>query len=270
MTPQDVIARVSDTARESQLIRALFLSGSYGMGLQDEYSDLDFLAVIELEKPEAFSAVWRKAVEEVGPVVLWWDRQVKGLLINAITKDWVRIDVVAGDASMLSNQSQSKLKTIFDKDNIFECLPDSLPDPQIDPARLLYDIQEFIRILGLLPLAVGRNEMVNAVTGLSHLRRMLIELLILESGVPNRGGALNLNRLITPEQNTLLRDLPPLIPEREAIIKGYLAYADAFLPRAHRLTNQHGTVWPTEFEVATWAHLEKTLGTSPARITKSA
>jgi Nucleotidyltransferase domain len=265
MTPQDTIETISDAMHEAEFVRALFLSGSYGTGLQDEFSDLDFLAIVEADRLEEFAAVWRKSVEQVGLIVLWWDRRVKGTLINAITKDWLRIDVVAGDASQLSNHARDKLRMIFDKDDFLASLPETRPSPQLNAERLFYDIQEFIRIMGLLPLAIGRNEMVNAVTGLSYLRRILIDFFIADFGATDRGGALNLNRLITPDQNELLRSLPPLVPERAAVIEGYLAYAKAFLPTARKLAERHGIEWPAEFEAATWVHLEKTLGVSPVQ-----
>ncbi|GGX69207.1 hypothetical protein GCM10007385_42940 [Tateyamaria omphalii] len=262
MTPQDAISRISDVAEKSDLIRALFMSGSYGSGLQDEYSDLDFLAIVDSDNLDAFSAIWREAVEQAGPIVLWWDRQVKGMLINAITQSWLRIDVVALGVEHANGHARSQLKVIFDKDKIADQLPNPIPGPQVSPARLSHDFQEFVRIMGLLPVAIGRNELVNAVTGLVHLRRMLIELLILETDAPNRGGALHLNRLISPDQNQLLKDLPPLMPERDAIIRGHLEYAKAYLPRAKRLAQQYNVTWPHELEAATWSHLRATLGVS--------
>lgn len=262
MTPEEAINRISDVAEKSDFVRALFLSGSHGSGTQDEFSDLDFLAVVESENSDSFGALWRQAVEETGSVVLWWDRQVKGVLINAITYDWMRVDVVALGPDQLDGHARSQLKPLFDKDGVADKLMEKMPDVQVNPARLLYDFQEFIRIMGLLPLAIGRNEMVNAVTGLVYLRRMLIELLILDTDAPNRGGALHLNRLISPEQILLLQALPPLRPERDVIIDGYLKYAAAYLPMAKKIATRYGVDWPAEFEAVTSAHLRKTLGIS--------
>jgi len=260
MTPQQAIERITNALQRNEAVRALFLTGSYGVGLEDAHSDLDFLAVVRDEDLDAFSRLWRTAVEETGPIVLWRDHQLGTGLINAITQHWLRIDVVALPPDRLAAYSRDQLRRLFDRDDIAAGLAEATKPTSADPARLAYEIEEFIRILGLLPVVIGRGELVNAVTGLTLLRRLLIELLILETGAPNRGGALHLNRLITPEQNALLQTLPPLLLTREAVIEAHLRYAAAYLPRARRLAERHGAPWPEAFETATWRHLAQTLG----------
>ncbi|WP_295808192.1 nucleotidyltransferase domain-containing protein [uncultured Nitratireductor sp.] len=59
-------------------IKALFLSGSYGAGLEDLHSDIDFLAVIGNGHTDQFAKSWRNAVGLVGEIVLWRERRGKG------------------------------------------------------------------------------------------------------------------------------------------------------------------------------------------------
>jgi len=92
------------------------------------------------------------------------------------------------------------LKPLFDHDDIFKGLANVPETKAPNPARVRYQIEEFIRILGLLHLAAGREEYINGVLGVFHLRNLLLELLIEETAAPNRGGALHLNRLLTDEQ----------------------------------------------------------------------
>ena len=47
MDHQDVISTVANALKDAPGIRALFLSGSYGNGMADAYSDIDFVMVAE-------------------------------------------------------------------------------------------------------------------------------------------------------------------------------------------------------------------------------
>ena len=134
---------------------------------------------------------------------------------------------------------------------------------RLDPRRLKYQFEEFIRILGLLPLGMGREEYLNGVTGLFHLRNLLVELFIEETGAPHRGGVLHLNRLITEEQQEVLASLPPPVPTRDRLIAANIAYASAYLPRARRLAKLWGVEWPERFEAAMWESLKKELAIEP-------
>lgn len=254
---------IAHALKDKPDVRALFLSGSYGAGLDDAYSDIDFVAVVADSPPDAFASLWREAVSQTGEIVLWWDRQVKPTLINAITAEWLRIDVQIVTPAGIVHHPRNGLKVLFDHDRIHEALPASSGMIAPSPQRLTWQFEEFIRILGLLPLAMGRHEYLNSVTGAFHLRNLLVDLFIEETAAPHRGGALHLNRLITPEQKDVLASLPPLTPNREAIVPAYLAYAAAYLPRARRLAQTWGVAWPERLERAMWARLRTELGIEP-------
>ena len=257
---QDVIDTIADVLKEASDIRALFLSGSYGTGLADEFSDIDFVLVAESGASDAVAELWHRAISRTGDIVLWWDRTTRPLLINAITADWTRTDVVILKPDQMATQSKAALKPVFDHDGIFENLTETSISQRPNPERLRHQIEEFIRIIGLLHLGIGRQEYINGFLGVSHLRNKLIELLIAETAAPNRGGVLHLNRLLTDEQQQLLIALPMPYATRDAIIAAYLAYAKAYLPRARQAAIKLGVEWPERFETATWAKLGGTLG----------
>ncbi len=257
------IRTISEALVAEPRIRALALSGSYGAGLEDAYSDLDFLVVADDGATDAVVTLWRSAVARVGEIVLWRDRQVKPSLINAITADWLRIDADFATPREITRRTRDGLKILFDHDQLFDALPEAAAKPGPNPERLIWQIEEFLRILGLLPLAMGRAEYFNSITGLLHLRTLIVDLLVEETAAPHRGGALHLNRLITAEQKQALAALPPLVAERDALIAAELAYAALYLPRARRMAARLGVDWPERFERATWAHLRATLGIEP-------
>jgi hypothetical protein len=259
MEPAAAIETITRELRDQPGIRALFLSGSYGSGLEDAYSDIDFLLVAADGPTDEVAGLWRDAVGRTGEIVLWRDRQVGPSLINAITHDWMRTDVVILKPGQMGRLTKDSLKVLFDHDRLFESLPVTTVTRALDSKRARYQFEEFIRILGLLPLAMGRQEHLNGVTGLFHLRNLLVDLMIEETGAPHRGGALHLNRLITSEQKQVLASLPPPIPERDPLISAHLAYAAAYLPRARGLAKLRGIDWPEKLEAAAWNRLRDTL-----------
>jgi len=256
---QDVIRTITDAISDVPSIRGLFLSGSYGNGMADEYSDIDFIMVANDGATDDVADIWRKAVGKTGDIVLWWDRTNVPVLINAITADWTRTDVIILKPDQMGSQFQSDLQPLFDPDHIFETLAETAQNKGPNLPKFKYQIEEFIRILGLLHLAAGREEYINGVLGVFHLRNLLVELMVEETNAPNRGGILHLNRLITDQQKALLTSLPPAIPNRDAMISANLAYAKAYLPLARKRAAKLGVEWPERFEAATWTRLNEAL-----------
>ncbi|MEO1108401.1 MAG: nucleotidyltransferase domain-containing protein [Pseudomonadota bacterium] len=260
MKSEQVIETISNALRDLAAVRGLFLSGSFGNGRADAFSDIDFVLVSEDGPTDDVAAAWKAAVAGTGDIVMWRDRSVRPALINAITADWTRTDVIILKPEQFAAHNQASLRPLFDYDGLYDQLPKERPQPQASPARLFRQIEEFIRILGLLHLAVGREEYINGVAGIFHLRTKLIDLMVDETAAPDRGGALHLNRLLTDEQKALITALPAAVPERDAMITTHLAYARAYLPRARKLAMKRGVAWPESFETATWKKLNQSLG----------
>jgi len=259
MTHEHVIQMLANATRDAPGVKALFLSGSYGNGMADAYSDIDFIMVAEDGATDAIADLWKQAVGQTGDIVLWWDRTTVPVLINAITADWTRTDLIILKPDQMQAHAQNTLKPLFDHEGIYGTLPDLARAPAPSPTRFLRQIEEFIRVLGLLHLAAGREEYINGVLGVFHLRNQLVELLIAETNAPYRGGVLHLNRLITDEQKALMVGLPPAVADRESMITTHLAYAAAYLPRARKRAAALEVDWPEKFEAATWTKLKETL-----------
>jgi len=260
MTHTHVITTITEALRDTPGIRALFLSGSHGNGLADAFSDIDFVLVANDGASDTIAAQWKDAVSRTGEIILWWDRTTVPVLINAITDDWTRTDVLILKPDQLRGHAQSTLRTLFDHDGLYDGLAPVPAQTPPQPARFTYQVEEFIRILGLLHLAAGREEYINGVLGVYHLRQKLVDLLIAETDAPHRGGILHLNRLITDDQKVVLTSLPPPLPTRDGMIAAHMAYAATYLPRARLYAERIGATWPERFEEVTWAMLRDTLG----------
>lgn len=260
MKGEAAIAAVADALRAQPSVRGLYLTGSYGAGIEDRYSDLDFAAVIADGEIPSFPALWREAVGRTGEIVLWWDQAAHQFQLNAITDDWTRFDVAMLTRDQMARRAQKNVRVLFDHDGIFASLPQALPRPEPNCALLYRQYEGFLRVLGLLTLAIGRADYLVGVSGVFHLRTMLIDLMIDETGVSPRGGALNIKRQLNVEQKAILEALPAPLPTRELVIAANLAYAAVYLPRARARARALGVEWPEAFEAATWTHLRQLLG----------
>ncbi|HEV2557441.1 MAG TPA: nucleotidyltransferase domain-containing protein [Microvirga sp.] len=260
MTPEELITAVTDALRGEERFRALLLGGSYGRGTQDRFSDVDLIAVADPEHHANLARLWRETLERLMPVVFWNERRTRGVLLNAIGQDWLRCDLVITDTGGLDGRARSALRVLIDRDSLVERLPPELPDGALDRSRITFLINEFIRVLGLTPVVLGRGEVFTAAgTGAGLLRDQLVSLLKEERQLADPGGALHLSRALSPDQMRVLEAVPFPQPEPASIIAAHLAVARLFLPRAKALAARAGVPWPQAFEEATRAHLEREL-----------
>ena len=256
---QALIAHVTEALRPDDRVRALFLSGSFGRGTADAWSDVDFVALVPKDQQEAFLADWRGLLEGIMPIVHYQHLPFKPVL-HAISEGWLRCDLTFLAPDQTQGMTQDRHRPLIDRDGIHQTLPATLPPPQIDRRLLEGTTNELIRVLGLTPVAVGRNEVELIGLGPGMLRRMLTDLLVMEMNHADTGGILHLSRLLDDERMNLMATIP--VPERsvQSAIDSQFALARVFLPRARALYAQLGLTWPERFEAATRANLEKHLG----------
>jgi len=262
LTAKDAADRMRSAFEHDPAMSGLFLGGSHGRGTADEWSDLDFVALADEPNQDALAARWLDAVRDAGPVVHTVQRrQGPSLLLNIVTADWLRIDLLLVPPALFAGgRSRDGVAVLFDRNDAAASLPPTLPPRAPDPARVRHLTTEFLRVLGLLPVVVGRGEWVVAAAGTAHLRGFVQELLVEASSVPDRGGALGLARVLSSGDRELLAGLPHPPPGRDDVIRAHVAIARAFLPRARALYDRLGLDWPDAFEEATRRRLLDTVG----------
>jgi hypothetical protein len=96
-------------------------------------------------------------------------------------------------------------------------------------------------------------------SGAGLLRDMLIDLMLEDVAVEDRGGALHLNALLPDDRRQALAELPPVRATGESVIAAHVVCAAAFLPLARDLHRRNGLEWPEEMEAALRRHLRATL-----------
>ncbi|MGH2503400.1 MAG: hypothetical protein ACRDID_12920 [Ktedonobacterales bacterium] len=257
--------RAADRLGADERVRVLWLTGSLAAQTADAQSDVDLRAAVRAEDFATIGLWWRALIDTVAPTV--WARRWPGppdeAILSAITLDYERFDLVIQSVDDTRPRRLEATRLLFDKDGIADRFPlrdVSAPDPY---ASLPFVVEEFIRLVGMLPMVVERNDIPIGMEGQMGLHSLLISLLLLENGIDRAtSGKRHVAALLTDEQRTVLAQAPTLAPTMESIIQGRVAYARLFLPRAQRLMMARGLTYPADFEAATRRHLRETLDLS--------
>ena len=256
---QKLIDEIGKLLREEGRVGAAWLAGSLGRGQGDSFSDVDLLVLVEDGTLiEVSSALVARLSTVVRPVHV--NKLFGGRVLNVVTADWQRFDLSFIQREDLARHNGALLESLFNRSG--RTLPVEHERPyRTAPDRLLPLVQEFLRVLGLAVVVVGREEYAVALSGIEHLRRLTFDLMMEENSVApgRRGGALRRNSLFNAEQRARLESLPPLVAQRASVIEGHRALAELFLPRARRLAAEIAMVWPSDFEEATRRYLEANL-----------
>ncbi len=253
---QTLIDALRRLAGAEASVEAAWVAGSLGKGGGDEYSDVDLLLLAADGASAAVSASLASKLEAVARPVLV-NRLFGGRVLSVVTDDWQRFDLSFIEGPDLERYNATELTELFNRGGRNPPFkPETAYEPT--PERLLPLVQEFLRVLGLLVGAMGREEYELSLNGVDLLRRMTMDLMLEENGVgpAQRGGALRRNPFLTAEQRAALTAIPPVWADREALLAANRALAAIFLPRARRLADRIGMVWPTALEDATRRNLQ--------------
>ena len=254
MKAQDaLVARVRDDLEGDDRVRGLWLTGSYGSGAADELSDVDMFCLVTPQTGGAFLRDWPEHVQETYRPLLF--QQVPGApVFNHVLEGWLRWDLVIGTGAELSELDARQVTEVFNKDG---ARAGSARHRGADPDVVLEMTEEFLRVLGLLPVVVVRGELVSAVSGAALLRQTLITLFRYRAEGAAMTGALHLNRVLPADDLAALAALPAATAQRSSVIEAHLACARLFLPAARAMLRDR---YPAALEQACLTHLEATLG----------
>ncbi|HXQ09907.1 MAG TPA: hypothetical protein VN805_02800 [Caulobacteraceae bacterium] len=241
-------------------VQALWLAGSLGAGEGDAFSDVDLLVLAAEGGWQDLSETLARSLAGAFDAVLV-EPLFGGRVVNFITADWARFDLTIVERDGLARYDANRLRLVFNRG---DAAPLARPDTpyRTRPETVVRLAREFLRVLGLLPNALGRGELLNALSGVDILRRLTVELMHEENGIApdRRGGALHPSRFLRAEQLAALAALPPIVGERESLIEGNRALVTLFLPRAQALAGRIGAEWPQALEEACRRHLRTSIG----------
>ncbi len=240
-------------------IQSAWLTGSLGKGGGDEFSDVDVTVVVPDASFEETLSAYSSDTSGIAPVV--FTQVVHGRVVNAVAEDWSRFDLTFVKPGEFAVMPLTAARPLFNRgtpERVFAAPPPYKTSAQ----RVLQLSNEFIRVIGLTPVGIGREEFTTLLEGVGLLRRMLLDLMLEANGIGpmTRGGALHMNLFLTNEQRGALESLPPVQATRASIVASGVALARIFLPLAKKLAVETNATWPVAFEEATRKHLARTLG----------
>jgi predicted nucleotidyltransferase len=206
------------------------IDGSLGRGEGDDHSDVDLVVVVADDAVRAITSAVPEIVRSAcDPVLI----RPLPFVTLVVTREWLRLDVAVRPVS----QGPFPLGS--------------------DADAALGVVEEFLRCLGLNPVAIARREWVSGVLGTNLMIGLLTDLMQLENGTRRFGGALRLSERLTAEQRAVVAALPPLHADGDSIHAVQVALARDFLPRARRLSSTLGFEYPDELEAALLDHLRR-------------
>jgi hypothetical protein len=269
-----LIARAVEVFESDSRILAAYLVGGFAVGQGDAFSDVDLQCIVSEEAVSELRTSWRDVASAIGqPVHVQPFGPIMGGLF--ITADWLHFDIVFNPVGSVDPKTVEGMIPLVDKAELLP--PAAVPRPDrrgepFFPRQIVEDF--FLYMLGNVVSAVGRHEPIPATNGVVMMRDIgLVSLLLAEQGLATTrehtfGNPFpftkRLRTYLTAEQNSLLDSLPPIEVSVESAIHGFVALAEAFLPRAKRLADSTGAQWPTKFERATVDYFETMIGVTLA------
>ena len=259
MTPaqSDLLDRLTRALGQDSRIQALWLHGSLAHGGGDAWSDIDLVAQVDPADQAGclkdYNASHPGLPERVHTL------EVYGCIINSVTSTWERFDIVFLPETQIRKTYGAELKPLSGAAVQLDPKPEA-ETASGTAARVEALILEFLRVLGLGPVAVGRGEWIVGQQGHSLLRDMTVNLMLEGNGVPRAArGAKRLNEYLTPEQQMALEAITPPAANRESLVESQAAIGRLFLGEARSVAARMGIDWPEAFEAATRRHLNAEL-----------
>ncbi|MBV7331485.1 aminoglycoside 6-adenylyltransferase [Chloroflexi bacterium TSY] len=195
---QQFIDGLTRKAEEDSRIRALWLEGSYAKGTNDRWSDVDAHVLVPEDVAEDFQAGCEKWLEDISPLVLY--RVLFGTMVNAMTADGLRLDiwVHSGDKKELGGKA---ILVLVDKGDYLDrqSPPTDRKAPPDQAEVVERQLNEFWRMISMLPTPIGRGEFIVAFMGTGIGLLTVSDLLIAQAGKERETGVKHLNPFILEE-----------------------------------------------------------------------
>jgi hypothetical protein len=233
----------------NRAIKGAWLSGSFGRGNADRYSDIDLNLWLDAAELESFRQGTQAWLEALRPLVLFrW--MFNDRMVNALTADGLRLDLWLHTEP--PTLDQSRVQVLLDRENALQFgATAATPDPEALKNRLLDQIREFWRCISLSPAVIGRDERIVALIGLTIMVNILTDVIITGYGIARDSGMKRLNPFLPEELRQEIEESLAL----DGLINSSLAQATLTLARimqeeGRQLAARHGFEYPIEIETA--------------------
>lgn len=258
----DTCEQISTALSRQPSIRALWLGGSLARDQADSFSDIDLIALIaDASLGEAASNIETLLALHFTFVLVREHGDEHHRLLNFVADDWKRFDLNIFSKDAIRRSKLRGLRALFDKDGLD--LPVGHGEPPKTEAtaeEVDFTVSEFIRVLGLLPVVIHREDLVGAVSGSGLLREHLIRLLQYEQTGRTRTGALNETKSLSAAAVQALLGLPALCAEASSIRDFNHSCWDIFIRFGPQISERYHAKWPDQLVEAVRSRLARDLG----------
>lgn len=251
----DICRRIVDDTR----IDAAWLEGSFGRGDADRYSDVDLHLLTTPEHADMLQAQLESMLRDLRPLVLY-KVMFDGAMVNALTDEGLRLDVWLHSGATYAIDSR--------RSRILHARPGALtekgapppPTPATPALRLAEQIAEFWRCIAMLPVVIGRNELIVGHMGLTVEQGILVNVLLDGDAIPRDAGVKKLNPFLPEPLRAAIEaalDMPGLTPA--ALVAAHMGLARIMQVHGPRIAAQHSFAYPADLEASATAYVTREL-----------
>ncbi len=256
---QEYLNAFVNKANSDGRILAVWLEGSLAKGTADRYSDIDIHLLVAEENQETFQHGLEFWLSDAQALVLFKDT-FPGQMVTCITTTGLRLDVWlhAGDTIFLEC---SKVRVLFATESCIQ-FKETFRDeePKDVGSTLKQHINEFWRILSILPTVLGREENIAGFMGTSFAVMSLTEVLIIGNGNQRDRGVKNVNAFVP---QVLREEIETALTmqrvNRENIAKAHLRLAAIMQRHGPDIAEQHEVLYPLALEKAVLSYISREL-----------
>lgn len=219
-TEQDrFICALATKAEADQRVLAAWLTGSFGKGKADRWSDVDAHLLIDSQAHEAFHKGVECWLSEIHPLV-FFRLMFNGRMVNAMTEGAMRLDVWLHDGES-AEVTSGETRVIFErKPGTLVRMPPSRDEMTAEEAGdlLRSEIPEFWRCIAMLPVVGGRDEKLVGAAGNALILLTLSNVLCAASPQRRDRGVKALNGFLLPHLRGRLEEAAFLsVPVEQAM-----------------------------------------------------
>jgi hypothetical protein len=237
----------------SPAIKAAWLSGSFGRGNADRYSDIDLNLWLDATELESFRHNTQAWLEALSPLVLFrW--MFDNRMANALTCGGLRIDLwLHIDPPLLDG---SRVQMLLQRDNTLSFdAKVTTPDPAATAARLLEQIKEFWRCIAMLPTVIGRDERIVALVGLTVEVNLLTDVILSGYAIVRDSGVKRLNPFLPEDLRLEIEEALAFDGlTNSSLAQAHLTLARIMQEEGRQIAIHHGFDYPVEVETAALAY----------------
>lgn len=245
--------------KEISSIHAAWLEGSFGRGTNDRWSDIDLHLLVnpnDSTDPEQYAL----RLKPHSVTFLHVYSVIPKKICQVVGEQGVRLDVVVhrAEAHTIYANSSSVLHDPYQKLIISKTT--NHPSADMISARLSTMIHEFWRIIYMVPVVLGRNEIIVAHQGIVLAAALLGQIFALASGQNITTGVKRLETFLSAKQSARLRyAVRGPFEDSDSIVQANARLIDIMRAEGPTIAARFGFPYPGQFETAVLEYLKNEL-----------